>query len=161
MSIRAVVDTSSLVPATLRRDLQQAAQLSAFTAIWSPWIIAELNRVLAWRWLRHPPSGLSPGDISRANERRCSLAAKHMMQWLLPSFEWVNPLPPYPPAWEQLTDVWDHPIWAAAKVGQAAFVISENHHDYPPRQADGRHAYEGVEFLDGAAFLARLTGGAE
>lgn len=161
MSIRAVVDTSSLVPVSLRRDLQQAAQLGTFTAIWSPWIIAELNRVLTWRWLKHPPAGLASGDLSRASERRCSLAAKQMMQWLLPSFELVHPLPPYPSVWEHLTDIWDHPIWAAAKLGQAGYVISENQHDYPPRQTDGRHSYEGVEFLNGTAFLALLTDGVE
>ncbi|HEY7835000.1 MAG TPA: PIN domain-containing protein [Ktedonobacterales bacterium] len=160
-SIRAVVDTSSLVPSRLRRDLQQAAQLGAYTAIWSPWIIAELNRVLVWRWIKSPAPGLSPGDLSDANERRCGAAAKQMMQWLLPTFEVFTPLPPYAPAWESLTDVWDHPIWAAAKLAQAHHVISENTHDYPPRQPDGHHRYEGIEYLSGTAFLALLTDGAE
>lgn len=98
--IRAVIDTSSLVPARQRRELQQAAQLGAFTAIWSPWIIAELNRVLVWRWIKDPPPDLPTNDLSDANERRCAEAAKLMMQWLLPRFELINPLPPYPPAWE-------------------------------------------------------------
>lgn len=44
-TVRAVVDTSSLVGYALRRDLQQAAQIGVFNAFWSPWIIAELNRV--------------------------------------------------------------------------------------------------------------------
>jgi hypothetical protein len=161
VTIRAVVDTSSLVPAHLRRELQQAAQLGAFTAIWSPWIIAELNRVLVWRWIKDPPAGMPRADLSNANERRYSAIAKQMMQWLLPCFEVATPLPPYPPAWETLTDVWDHPIWAAAKLGQAQFVVSENTRDYPPPQADGRHVFEGIEYIGGAAFLARLTGGAQ
>ncbi|HEY7020178.1 MAG TPA: PIN domain-containing protein [Ktedonobacterales bacterium] len=160
-SIRAVLDTSSLVPARLRRDLQQAEQLGSFTAIWSPWIIAELNRVLVWRWIKHPPPGRLANDLSDANERRCAEAAKVMMQWLLPSFEVVNTLPPYPPVWEQLTDAWDHPVWAAAKVGGAQYVVSENSHDYPPSQSDGRHVYEGIEYLGGEVFLARLAGGFE
>lgn len=159
--IRAVVDTSSLVPARLRRDLQQAAQLGAFVAIWSPWIIAELNRVLVWRWITKPPTGSMSGDLSRENQRRCSEAAKTMMQWLIPSFELVNPLPPYPPVWENLTDTWDHPIWAAAKIGGARYVISENTRDFPPRNADGRAIFEGVEYLQGAAFLTLLTGSLE
>ena len=159
--IRAVIDTSSLVPSRLRRELQQAAQLGAFTAIWSPWIIAELNRVLVWRWIKDPPSGMPAGDLSDANERRCGAAAKVMMQWLLPSFEVVAPLPPYPPVWERLTDIWDHPIWEAAKVGGAGYVVSENTHDYPPPQADGRHIYEDIEYLSGEAFLALLAGGVE
>ena len=159
--VRAVVDTSSLVPARLRRDLQQAAELGAFTAIWSPWIIAELNRVLVWRWINEPPSGIVSGDLSLSNQRRCSKAAKTMMQWLIPSFELVNPLPPYPPVWASLADAWDHPIWAAAKLGQARYIVSENTHDYPPRDADGHALYEGIEYLQGAAFLALLTGSLE
>jgi hypothetical protein len=161
VSIRAVVDTSTLVPARLRRELQQAAQLGAFTAIWSPWIIAELNRVLVWRWIKDPPPGRSSADLSHANEKRHSVAAKQMMQWLLPCFEVVTPLPPYPPPWETLPDVWDHPIWAAAKLGRAQYVISENTHHYPPHQADGHHVYEGIEYVGGAAFLALLTGDIE
>ena len=155
-SIRAVIDTSSLVPTRMRRDLQQAAQLGAFTAIWSPWIIAELNRVLVWRWIKDPTPSRAAGDLSDVNERRCSEAAKLMMQWLLPTFEVVSPVPPYPPAWDTLTDIWDHPIWAAAKLGKAQYVISENTHDYPPAQADGRHVYEEITYLGGEAFLALL-----
>lgn len=155
---RAVVDTSSLVPARLRRDLQQAAQLGAFTAIWSPWIVAELNRVLVWHWLKHPANGGATGDLSRQNERRCSAAAKTMMEWLLPSFELVHPLPPYPLAWPTLSDAYDLPIWAAAKLAHAQYVISENVHDYPPEDGSGAAIYDGITYLPGAAFLALLTG---
>jgi len=80
-----------------------------------------------------------------------------MMELLLPTFELVNPLPLYPPAWEQLADAWDHPIWAAAKAGDARYVISENTVDYPPRQTDGRHVYDGIEYVRGNVFLERLT----
>lgn len=155
--IRAVIDTSSLVPSRLRRELQQAAQLGAFTAIWSPWIIAELNRVLVWRWIKDPTPSRSRNDLSDANERRCSEAAKVMMQWLLPTFEVVSPVPPYPPVWETLTDQWDHPIWAAAKLGLAHYVVSENTQDYPPVQTNGRHVYEGITYIGGDAFLALLN----
>ena len=155
--IRAVIDTSSLVPSRFRRDLQQAAQLGAFTAIWSPWIIAELNRVLVWRWIKDSTPSRAAGDLTDANERRCSEAAKLMMQWLLPTFEVVNPVPPYPPPWDALTDIWDHPIWAAAKVAQASFVVSENTHDYPPAQEDGRHIFEDITYLGAEAFLAMLA----
>lgn len=157
MSIRAVVDTSSLVPSGFRRQLQQAAQLGAFTAIWSPWIIAELNRVLVWRWVKEPPAGSPEKDLSDANERRCAEAAKVMMQWLLPSFEVVTPLPPYPQAWETLADQWDYPIWAAAKLGQAQFVISENTRDYPPVLPNGRYAFDNIEYVGAERFLSMLT----
>lgn len=155
--IRAVIDTSSLVPPGLRRELQQAAQLGAFTALWSPWIIAELNRVLTWRWLSQPAPGCAIADLSAANARRCGAAARAMMQLLIASFELVNPRPPYPTPWPSLPDVWDHPIWAAAKAGAAQLVISENTRHFPPRQPDGRHRYEGVEYLRAQEFLRRLT----
>jgi hypothetical protein len=158
MTIRAVIDTSSLVPFELRRRIQEATQLGVFVGIWSPWIIAELNRVLVWRWIKNPPSGLARDDLSRANERRCGAAAKQMMELLLSSFELVNPRAPYPPTWENLTDEWDHPIWAAAKLGHAQYVISENTRHYPPRQSNGRHIYEGIEYMSAHAFLNLLIG---
>lgn len=117
MSPRAVIDTSSLVPSGLRRELQQAAQGGLYVPIWSPWIIAELNRVLVWRWIKRPPPGHPRNDLSTASEHRCSEMAQRMMDWLIPLFEVVNPVPPYPPPWTELTDAGDYPIWAAAVVG--------------------------------------------
>jgi hypothetical protein len=149
---RAVLDTSALVPFRLRRDLLLAVRQEAFEAVWSPWIIAELNRVLTWRWI-----GRHGGDLSPRNERSCAGAAKTLMA-LLPAFPLVHPLPPYPPAWDTLADVADHPIWAAAKVGAARYIVSEKGRDYPPASADGRHRHEEVEYLSGAVFLALLHG---
>ena len=114
--------------------------------------------MLVWRWIKDPPPDLPTNDLSDVNERRCAEAAKLMMQWLLPSFELINPLPPYPPAWEQLADVWDRPVWAAAKASGAQYVVSQNTHDYPQAQADGHHVYDGIEYLRGGAFLQMLIG---
>ncbi len=125
-----------------------------FTAIWSPWIIAELNRVLVWRWIRQR----ADGDTSPATEREVSAAAKVMMEILLPTFELVAPLPPYPPAWPSLADVYNYPIWAAAVVGLADYVVSENTRHYPPRQPDGRYRYDGVEYMRPDAFLDMIFG---
>lgn len=83
------------------------------------------------------------------------------MAILLPTFELVSPLPPYPSAWETLDDPWDFPIWAAAKIGAAGYVVSENRHDYPPSGPDGRHVFEGVEYLPADAFMALLVQGPE
>lgn len=152
--IRAVTDTSALVSARYRRDLEQAARAGDFVAIWSPWIIAELNRVLVWRWIDR-----TNGDLSAANRRRCSAAAQAMMDIMLPTFELVAPLPPYPPAWSELRDLSDQPIWAAAKVGVAAYVVSENRRDYPPPGPDGRHTHEEIEYLPADAFLTLLRRG--
>lgn len=61
-----------------------------------------------------------------------------MMEALLPVFETVTPVPPYPPAWDAFTDVWDYPIWAAAVQGEVQYVVSENRHDYPSVNDEGR-----------------------
>jgi predicted nucleic acid-binding protein len=159
--IRAVLDTNVLVPPGLRRDLQNAAQEAAFTAIWSPWIIAELNRVLTWKWLERTATSSAARnvicDLSPANWQRCSMAATAMMEILLATFELVNPRPPFPETWDTLADVQDVPIWAAAVEGRAQYVVSNNRRDYPPRQEDGRHIYQGVEYLSGTDVLRRLT----
>lgn len=151
---RAVLDTSALFPPSLRRELHIAAVSGAFEAIWSPWIVAELNRVLVWDWISR-----SGDDLSRQNRARCAASAHRMMEILLPVFTLVNPLPPYPPAWSTLPDVWDHPVWAAAKVSGARYVVSENTRHFPPRDAAGRHLHEDVEYLTARAFLAALRGG--
>jgi len=153
--IRAVLDTSALYSLRLRRQLQEADVQGLYKGLWSPWIIAELNRVLVWRWIRRQAGG----GISPVAERTCSDAAKIMMAILLPTFELVAPLPPYPPAWPSLTDVYDYPIWAAAVVGHADYVVSENTRHFPPRQQDGRHVYEGIEYLRPQVFLDTLLGG--
>ena len=113
--IRAVLDTSVLFPPTQRVALQQAAQVGSFTAIWSPWIVAELHRVLTWDWIRKH-------GTSVASQRQCSIAAKAMMSYLVPVFELVNPMPPWPSAWETLSDEWDHPLWATAVVSRAGLT---------------------------------------
>jgi len=151
-TVRAVIDTSSLVPFHLRRDLQQAAQLGRFEPIWSPWIVAELNCVLVWRWIEWK------GSTSSATERDCSASAKQMMDYMIPFFTTVDPKPPYPPPWAGLRDTWDRPIWAAAKVGGARYVVSENTKHFPPLQPDGHHVYEGIEYVRAATFIALLTG---
>lgn len=152
--IRAVLDTSSLYADRMRRELQQVAAAGLFTGLWSPWIIAELNRVLTWRWIRTRMSG----DLSSAAERACGEAANAMMAALLPTFEVVAPRPPYPPAWATLSDRNDYPVWAAAVAGQATYVVSENTRHYPPRGRDGSHAFDGIIYLPAESFLTVLLG---
>ncbi len=152
--IRAVLDTSSLYSDRLRRQLQEVAATGLYTGLWSPWIIAELNRVLTWRWIRTR----MPGDLSVAAERACSDAANAMMAALHLTFEVVTPRPPYPPTWSALLDANDYPIWAAAVEGRAEYVVSENTRHYPPRGRDGRHSYDGITYLSAEAFLTLLLG---
>jgi PIN domain len=160
----AVLDTSVLVPTALRRDLVEAAALRRFTAIWSPWIIAELNRVLTWRYIKqHLPLGINVEGASsvRQHERAISRASKAMMTLLVPVFEVVDPKPPYPAAWATLRDVWDVPIWAAAKSAGAQYVVSDNTRDFPPRRPDGRHVHEGIDYVRGREFLELILGDLE
>jgi hypothetical protein len=164
--IRAVLDTSVLVPRMTRSELREQAALGRFTAIWSPWIIAELYRTLTWNWLvEHASRTQSPAgstvllcDGTAANRYRCAEMANRMMALLLatPHWELVDPRPPYPSAWDQLRDIWDHPIWAAAVLGQVQYVVSNNLHDYPPPDSNRRHLHAGVEYLSAQAFLDRL-----
>lgn len=166
-SIRAVLDTSVLVPARLRAELQGLAQDGAFTAIWSPWIVAELHRTLTWQWIERSKysvatvdgGAVSACDLTLANRTRCGKSAQRMMEILLttPNWELVDPRPPYPTAWETLTDIWDYPIWATAVIGKADYVVSNNTHDYPPADAEGRHVYDGVEYISGTSFIAVLS----
>ena len=152
--IRAVLDTSSLYADRRRRQLQEVAATGLYTGLWSPWIIAELNRVLTWRWIRTR----MPGDLSHAAERACADAANAMMAALLPTFEVVAARPPYPSAWTALADPNDYPVWAAAVVGQADYVVSENTRHYPPRGRDGQHTFDGITYLPAGTFLAMLLG---
>ena len=150
--LRTVVDTSVLFSPQLRADLQGLAFQGAFVAIWSPWVIAGLDRVLVWQWITER----THGDISPANKRACSQAAKRMMTLLLSAFDVVNPRPPYPLAWDTLKDPDDHPVWAAAVESRASYVVSDNTNDYPPRQPNGHCIYEGIEYISGIDFLNML-----
>jgi len=149
--IRAVLDTSVLVPRRSREALQIAAQDGLYTALWSPWIIAEVNRVLVWRWIDRTGS-----DLSSANQKSCSRAAKAMMRILVPTFELVDARPPESTAWESLEDADDVPIWTTALMGGATHVVSSNTRHYPPAQADGAHVYQGVTYIRSNDFLAML-----
>lgn len=82
------------------------------------------------------------------------------MTLLLSAFDVVNPRPPYPPVWDTLLDVDDHPIWAAAVESGARYVVSDNINDYLPRQPDGRCVYQGIEYISGSDFLDMLVQGA-
>lgn len=167
-AIRVVVDTSALFPRQQREDLQNLALQGAFTGIWSPPIIGELYRVLTWRAIEAGATPLegSTGkramrcDLSNAVYHRLSLASQRMMDHFLanPHWELVNPRPPYPQAWESLTDDWDLPIWATAVLGQAQYVVSDNTDDYPPPNEQGHYIYGGIEYLSGQDFIARLIG---
>jgi len=122
--------------------------------VWSPWIVADLNRVLTWHWVDR-----AGGDLSLGQWRACSAAATTMMEALLVSFETVDPRPPLPEAWPTLADRSDRHIWAAAVSAGADCVVSNNTRDFPPADADGRHRWAGIGYLTADEFVRRLMAG--
>jgi len=76
-----------------RKAFQRLAEAGSIVGVWSPWIVADLNRVLTWHWVDR-----AGGDLSLGQWRACSAAATTMMEALLVSFETVDPRPPLPEA---------------------------------------------------------------
>lgn len=150
---RAVVDTSVLVPIWSRLLLIHLATHPAiFTPIWCEWIIAETWRVLTVQHVKRQPLA-SPAD-----ERRLSAMANAMLMALLPVMEFVSVVPPFDAAWPAARAANDAPIWSAAVRSGAQFVISHNLRDFPPRNADGVCAYDGIEFITAENFVVEVLG---
>lgn len=103
---RAVLDTNVLYSHTRRITLVGLVRLGRFEAIWSSWIVAELNRVLTWRWAERY-------GIDAMAQRVASVSAKERMIYLLTAFELVDPPLPHPIPWPELDrcvgypDLWD------------------------------------------------------
>lgn len=150
----AVLDSSALVPHWARIRLQRLALVgnAAYTPFWSEWIIAETWRVLTERWFRLRPTGSVP-DLARLRRD-----ANEMMRRLLPVMRlftlrgYTGPAP-----WPGLTDVNDYPIWQTAIVAGAQYVLSQNTRHFPPL-VDGRHVYEGIEYVTVLEFIEDVLG---
>jgi PIN domain len=147
--IVAVLDTSVLYGNTSRRALVEAIRQGRFDGVWSPHVIGELYRVLTIRWLRKNGFGAaSLADLSRVS--------KDMMDVLLAALTLVDtgPTAHEPPI--TLSDADDFHLVRAARLAGAGFVVSANTNDFPPTNAQGRHVFQGIEFIECAPFLARL-----
>ncbi|MBV8642864.1 MAG: PIN domain-containing protein [Candidatus Eremiobacteraeota bacterium] len=145
----AVLDTSVLYGEASRRQLVSAVNEGRFDGVWSPHVIAELNRVLTIRWLREHGSGV-------ASLRDLSQSAKKMMAFLFVVLRLVDTSRTDAPTID-LRDADDYHLVHAARLGRAAFVVSANTRDFPPPGRDGRRSYDGIEFIEPAPFLARLA----
>lgn len=144
----AVLDTSVLVSNQNREHLITAAYEELYRPVWSPWIIAELNRVMTWNWI------LNKGGLFQRNE--LSRRYKDMMSMLTAALTCVDPKPPWGRAWPQLTDNDDLPVWATAKYADAQFIVSENVRDFPPPDNTDKHVWDGIEYLSVASLLDRI-----
>ena len=147
MDIIAVIDTSVLISNSNREHLVTASLEGLYKAYWSPWIVAELNRVMTWNWIRNK------GLVEKA---QCSRRYKDMMSLLIQGFECVDPKPPWEQAWPKMTDEDDLPIWSTAKHVGARYIVSGNTDDFPPDNGDGQHIWEGIEYIEVPAFLVRI-----
>lgn len=148
MNPTAVIDTSVLISNKNREHLITAAYEKLYKPVWSPWIIAELNRVMTWNWVKNK------GGIKEREQ--CTRRYKDMMSLLIPSFTCVDPKPPWHEAWPIMTDQDDLPIWSTARFVEADFIVSENTADFPPKNSGGMHIWEGVEYIKVPDFLSRI-----
>lgn len=139
-------DTSVLVPFQTRKILVSAAAGGEINPYWSPWILAELNRVLTWKWIVK----------DKGSEKECSIQSKKMMRYMLPYFRIVDPVPPYLDGKDVIPDPDDLPVWAAAKKINAKFLISNNTKDFPPANTEGLYIYEGIEWITAKKFIERF-----
>lgn len=148
---RAVLDTNVLYSHTRRTTLVGLARLGRFEAVWSSWIVAELNRVLTWRWAERY-------GINAAVQRRASDSAKEMMTHLLVAFTLVDPPLPHPVPWPELTDVWDAPIYATAVTAKVQYVVTDNLRHAPPLNAETRErVWNGTAYLSYNEFVGLFT----
>jgi hypothetical protein len=150
----AVLDTSVLVPLWSRHILQEIAEGTdaPYIPAWSEWIIAETWRTLALYWLSRTGEAYELGWLS------LSRAANDMLRRLLPVMEFVT-LRDYagPDPWPRLTDDDDVPIWQAAVLAGAQYVVSQNTRHFPPL-TQGRHTYGGIEYLTAIEFIDDVLG---
>ena len=139
--IKALCDTSVLVPSGIRKKLVMSAELGLFTPYWSPWIIGELYRVLTYQLMDYQYSKQTISQLS-----------KKMMLLMTPFFDVIDLKPPLPKGWLGKVDPDDIPIWAAAKLEEVNYVVSNNTRDFPPEN-EGRYVYEGIEYITANNFL--------
>lgn len=153
----AVYDTSTRVAPESRIALVTAAANLQCDAWWSPWIIAELNRVLTERWLlRAWKTGTLEKSVRWDTEHRnMSRLSKIMMRWMIGPIRCYDAPAPNQPSWRG-ADPDDEPVLALAKEVHANYVVSENTRHFPPRTDGPDHEYEGIVYVQVADFLSRL-----
>jgi hypothetical protein len=132
--------------------LVDAAENGYVQLIWSPVLIAEVNRLRTWLWIQSHPSTSSTRQWAELSQ-----AAKQFMLRVHPVFETVDDRAPNELLWtDKPRDRWDIPLWNAAIRSGADYVVTENLRDGPPPGADGVRRHQGIVFIHPTDFLALL-----
>jgi hypothetical protein len=81
-----------------------------------------------------------------------------MLRFLLPVMR-ITSLNQYvgPDPWPSIRDLDDIPLWHTATSAGAQYVISHNTTDFPPL-TDGRHSWQGIEYLTAIEFIEDVLG---
>lgn len=131
--------------------------------VWSPLIIAEVNRLLTWLWLKR-----AHGDHGDAAWKRCSEASRAWFSVVTRVFRVVDDHPPYEQGWvDEPADTWDIPIWTAAVraqqrfPGAPVFIVTDNLKDGPPGDSQGLQHYRDVGFIHPVSFISLISAWAE
>jgi len=158
-----VIDTCVFPRKKWLDPIVDGARDGVVVPVWSPLIIAEVNRLLTWRWLKR-----AGGDQSDASWKSCSAASKTWFSIVTRAFRVVDDHPPYEQAWsDQPRDIWDIPIWTAAIraqlkfPGAPVFIVTENLKDGPPKDKNGLQYHRNVGFIHPDNFLSLLSAWAD
>jgi hypothetical protein len=142
--IKIVIDANVFAHNAWIGPVVENARAGVIAPLWSPCIIAEATRLLAWQYVRRHPDGIG----TKPWRDDFSDATKRWYAWVSPVFRVVEDCPPYEPQWtREPSDPWDQPIWTAAVRGNAAIVATENLKDGPPADARGRRQYRGIDYI--------------
>jgi predicted nucleic acid-binding protein len=142
----AVIDANVLYARKKREAIIEAIRQDRLDGVWSPHIVGELYRILTVRWLQKR-------GADEASLRELSRSSKALMELLVEVLQIVDT---GPQEYEELPDPDDFHLIRAARLSNAGFVVSENTGDFPAIGSDGRHVYDGVEYLTYDALLSRL-----
>jgi hypothetical protein len=152
--LRAVIDTC-VFPRSERwvKPLLSLAEAGYVQPLWSPAIIAETGRLLTWLWVKR-----NGWELSDARWHDLSEVSHRWFAYLTPYFRVVEDWPPAATLWmTPPPDEWDVPLWTAATVGHARFVVTENLRDGPPPNSEGVRLYQGVVYTHPDRFLRFAT----
>ena len=152
MRLRAIVDANVFAHRRWMEPLVASARARHLELYWSPRIIAESSRVLAWLWLRK-----RAGDFSGRARRELSNVANRWFEKMSAAFSVAEDAPPAVQSWTTTPrDPNDAAIWSAAVRADVDFVITENLKDGPPPDPRGLRRWGDVLYVHPADVVGLL-----